>query len=70
MKPIKEMAKEIAELTQCGGIRDYFDPSSPLNVCVYDSSKIFNFFCICEEVAGAIEEGNYGLAEWYIDLHK
>lgn len=70
MKPLKEMADELSTLTQCGGIRSYFDAGMCSEVCVYDSYKLFNFFCCCEEVAYAIEHGDYKHAEELIDLYK
>lgn len=69
MKKLKEMADELGVLTQCGGIRSYFDIECCPEICVCDSSKIFNFFCCCEEVAYEIENGNYKKAEELIDLY-
>ena len=68
MKSLKEMASEIALLTQSDGIRMYFDDEDEF--CVYDSSKIFNLFCCCEEVVYYIAEGKYEEAERVIDMYR
>lgn len=64
-KTLKGMAEEIMGLTQADGVRMYFDDENEL--CVYDSAKIFNFFCCCEEVAYYIYKGEYKEAEKLID---
>ena len=68
-KTLKEMANEIMELTQCGGIRMYFDPEMFPDDYVYDSDKIYNFFCCCEEVAFAIYNKEYKRAEEMVDIY-
>lgn len=66
---LKEYANEIGRLTQCDGIRVYFDKEQFEDLCVSDSSIIFNFFCACEEVAYLIGEGRYDDAEDLIKAH-
>ena len=63
---LKGMADELSRLTQSDGMRQYFDDMCPW-VCVYDSSKIFNFLSCCEEVADYIHDGKYKEAEEIID---
>lgn len=67
-KSLTEMADDIVGLTQCGSIRSYFDKECP-EMCVYDSSKLFNLFACCEEVAYEIEYGRYKAAEGMIDAY-
>ena len=67
MKTLRQMANELGWLTQCDGLRKFFDPESSPDTCVYDSAKIFNFFTCCEEVASYIEDGKYKEAEEIID---
>lgn len=69
MKTLKQMANELSVLTQCGEMRSYFDEEMSPEICVYDSDKIFNFLCCCEEVGFAIENGDYKHAEEIIDTH-
>ena len=69
MKTLKQMADELMGLTECGGIRSYFDAEADPEICVYDSSKIFNLFCCCEEVAYHIWKGGYSGAEEIIDTY-
>ena len=66
---LKEMADEIGSLTQCGGIRSYFDKECCPGICVYDSAKLFNFFACCEEVAYEIEYGHFKKAEEMVDAY-
>ncbi len=61
VKKVKEMADNLMELTQCGAIREYFDYESP--DLVYESSTIFNFFSLCEDVAFYLSRGEYKAAE-------
>lgn len=69
MKTLKEITNELMGLAQADGIRRYFDSELPSD-CVYDSSKIFNFFCCCEEVAYYINKGEYKEAEELIDNYS
>lgn len=66
---LKEMAEELSWLTQCGGIRSYFDKECCPGICVYDSAKLFNLFACCEEVAYEIEDGHFKKAEEMIDAY-
>lgn len=70
MKSLKEMADELSGLTECGQIRSYFDKECCPEIYLYDSSKLFNFFCCCEEVGFALRNYDFKKAEELIEMYK
>lgn len=69
-KNLKKMLSKFSELTQCGGIRSYYDSESPELFRYADSSEVFNMFCMCEEVVSCLMDGNINKAESIINYYK
>ena len=62
---LREIATQIGGLSECGGIRQYFDGERK-DVCTYDSYIIHNYFALCEEICGYISKREYETAEQMI----
>ena len=60
---LKEMLGKFIVLTQCGGIRSYYDEDTPSKYDYRDSHTIHNFFSICEEIGIALEDEDIDKAE-------
>ncbi len=63
---LKNMLGQLQVLTQCGGIRSYYDNEAPEEYQYKDSTKVHNFLSICEEVAGELLDEDINQAEWLI----
>ena len=69
---LKQMLKQICNLSSCGYIRSYYDMEMHSHDDEYryrDSSKVFNLFACLEEVAGALLDENIEAAEKLIDIY-
>lgn len=60
---LKNMLEQLGVLTQCGGIRSYYDVEAPSEYAYKDSPTVFNFLSCCEEVAYSLKEEDVVAAE-------
>ena len=63
---LKNMLDQLSVLTQCGGIRSYYDNEAPKEYQYKDSTKVFNLLSTCEEVAYHLKKEDVDMAEWLI----
>lgn len=73
---LKEMLHKLEHISQCGGIRTYYDKEGRemaegvLDKYEYsDSTLVHNLMCCCEEVAAALLDEDVNMAEGIIKIY-
>ena len=70
---LRQMLKTLSDITQCGGIRSYYDAAvhaKDNEYGYYDSALVFNLMACCEEVADCLLEEDVDGAEALIKNFK